>query len=537
MDLNESLARDLDACQESTWLFNADQLPDYESAILRGLSLLRQQMRETDKPWSGIAPQALNAELNNIDLARPLYCVDAALDELKEVYLRHAVYFHHPRYAAHLNCPIAYPALLAELISSAVNTSVDTWDQSAGATLIEQKLVDWTAQLIGLGDAADGIFTSGGSQSNLMALLLARDSFCRSCLADHCVKQSGLPACASRFRIFCSQVSHFSIQKSAALIGLGYQSVVSIPTDREFRMDATALRLEIAQCRQQGLLPIAVVATAGTTDFGSIDPLDEIAEIAQHESLWLHVDAAYGCGLLASSTQRPKLAGIEKAHSVTVDYHKSFLQPVACSAFLTRDARYLSAVTHHAEYLNPLSAQREGTPNLVDKSLQTTRRFDALKLWLTLRIAGLESIGDAFDRACDNANIAYRLLERDSDFELLHRPELSTLVFRFKPGASLHLASSQDLAAPPAREDHLDQLNDSIRSRLLSSGQAMVAGTRVNGRRYLKFTFLNPDTRENDIREMLHLIRQHGHELLNERYQQYRREHEVESGDDTNACA
>lgn len=514
MELSDTAARRVTTDQSSGYLFNAEALSDYEAAMLRGLVVLRRQLEQLEKPWSGVSPQALSPDIASIDLTDPLPSVDHALEELQHIYLQHAVYFHHPRYAAHLNCPIAYPALLAEMISSAVNTSVDTWDQSAGATLIEQRLLDWTAGLIGLGETADGIFTSGGSQSNLMGLLLARDHFCRHQLDNHCVKQCGLPGCAQRFRIFCSEVSHFSIQKSAALLGLGYQAVVPIATDRHFRMDPSALQEEIRRCRQQGLIPIAVVATAGTTDFGSIDPLNNIADIARSESLWLHVDAAYGCGLLASTTQRHKLDGVQRADSVTVDYHKSFLQPVACSAFLTRDGANLGAVTHHAEYLNPLSAQRDGVPNLVNKSIQTTRRFDALKLWLTLRIAGLDTIGRAFDRACENAQSAHAILDEARDFECLHLPSLSTVVFRFKPAASLHIAKQHETLSAPQVD--LDTLNDTIRKRLLDSGEVMVAATRVHGKRYLKFTFLNPDTTEADIQQMIALLRQHGQALLEE---------------------
>ena len=143
---------------------------------------------------------------------------------------------------------------------------------------------------------------------------------------------------------------------------------------------------------------MAVVATAGTTDFGSIDPLPEIAELCARPGVWMHVDAAYGCGLLASRRHRDLLDGIERADSVTVDYHKSFFQPVSSSALLVRDGGTLRHATYHADYLNPRRMVEERIPNQVDKSLQTTRRFDALKLWLTLRVMGADAVGDALRR-------------------------------------------------------------------------------------------------------------------------------------------
>ncbi|MEE7567787.1 aspartate aminotransferase family protein, partial [Xanthomonas sp. Kuri4-3] len=166
--------------------------------------------------------------------------------------------------------------------------------------------------------------------------------------------------------------------------------------------------------------PMAVVATAGTTDFGSIDPLPRIAQLCRDRALWLHVDAAYGCGLLVSRRHRHLLDGIEHADSVTVDYHKSFFQPVSCSALLVRERRRLSALTYHADYLNPFASVAEGIPNLVDKSLQTTRRFDALKLWMSLRVVGADAIGELFDRLLGLARDGHAALARQPCFELAH---------------------------------------------------------------------------------------------------------------------
>ena len=194
------------------------------------------------------------------------------------------------------------------------------------------------------------------------------------------------------------------------------------------RMRPDALRAQLAACRAAGEVPMAVVATAGTTDFGSIDPLEPIADACAEAGVWLHVDAAYGGGLLVSR-RREALAGLERADSVTVDFHKAFFQPISSSAVVVRDGATLRHVTHHADYLNP---ERATVPNQVDKSLQTTRRFDALKLWLTLRILGAEAVGALFDGVIDLAASAYELLDADPRFEVVTRPELSTLVFRLR---------------------------------------------------------------------------------------------------------
>jgi L-2,4-diaminobutyrate decarboxylase len=483
------------------YIFNDRQLDSWDQQTQDVLTLLTNTIANVEKPFSGILPHELAPKFNAVDLNSPLGSNEAALEELKELYLRDAVWFHHPKYVAHLNCPVVLPSLLAEQIMAAVNSSVDTWDQSAGGTLIEQKVIDWTLSRIGLPHHSDGIFTSGGTQSNLMAMLLARDSWCAEHHPGHLIKHQGLPHDASKWRVFTSKLSHFSIQKSMAILGLGYDAVIPVDYDNHYRMDAMKLEQEIQRCHKEGLIPIAVVATSGTTDFGSIDPLQTISHLCKHYGLWMHVDAAYGCGLLVSEQHRQRLNGIEKADSVTVDYHKSFFQTVSCGAFFVRDKQHLSHVTHHADYLNPLSAQQEGTPNLVNKSIQTTRRFDALKMWMTLRIMGPAALGEAFDSIIDLTQTAHTLLSAHPAIEVLHAPELTTQIFRYVP-------------RPGMNETTVDEINANIRKALFRSGNAVIAGTKVDGRQYLKFTLLNPTTTAADLEDVIALIVHYGREQV-----------------------
>ncbi|MFC5907742.1 pyridoxal phosphate-dependent decarboxylase family protein [Streptacidiphilus monticola] len=465
-------------------LFSADTLTAYRHLVNAGAQRVADRAARVTGPSTGVAPQTLAAALAAVDLDAPLHHPAAALDELDTLYLRDAVWFHHPRYLAHLNCPVVLPALLGEAVLSAVNSSLDTWDQSAGGTLIERRLIDWTAARIGLGPDADGVFTSGGTQSNLHALLLAREK-----------ATGGDPALLPRLRILASEVSHFSVARAALLMGLAGDAVVAVPTDQARRMRPAALERELERCARAGLVPMAVVGTAGTTDFGSIDPLPQLADAAARHGAWFHVDAAYGCGLLASPTRRQLLDGIERADSVTVDFHKSFFQPVSSSAVLVRDRRAMTPLVHHHDYLNPehLSAR---LPNQVDKSLQTTRRFDALKLWLTLRIMGADAVGDLFDQCVDRAEQGWRLLDADPRFDVVVRPQLSTLVFRWRP-------------AEPAPAALVDAANLHAREALAASGAALVAATVVDGRDHLKFTLLNPATTTADLAAVLDLLAGH----------------------------
>ncbi|HEX8348216.1 MAG TPA: aspartate aminotransferase family protein [Actinoplanes sp.] len=482
-------------------LFTTGSVDRYRTMLHAGVERVATRVQSTDRPFTGVTPAELAPRIARVDLDRPLADTAAALDELEDVYLRDAVYFHHPRYLAHLNCPVVLPALLGEAVLTAINSSLDTWDQSAGATLIERRLIDWTADRIGLGPAADGIFTSGGTQSNLQALLLARDDACARVIGGSPVpvsRQDLLP----RLRVLTSGAGHFSVQKSAKLLGLAADAVIAVETGADRRMVPAALARELARCRDEGLLVMAVVATAGTTDFGSIDPLPAIADECAATGTWLHVDAAYGCGLLVSPTRRHLLDGIERADSVTVDYHKSFFQPVSSSALLVRDRRVLRHATYHADYLNPARMAEQHIPNQVDKSLQTTRRFDALKLWMTLRIMGPDALGTLFDEVVDRAAGAWQILTEDPRFEVVTKGQLSTVVFRYLPtGAGRELADDANLYA---------------REALAASGAAVVAGTKVDGRHYLKFTLLNPETSLDDIAHVLDLLAGHASRYVQE---------------------
>ncbi|WP_377325564.1 pyridoxal phosphate-dependent decarboxylase family protein [Pimelobacter simplex] len=470
-------------------VFHPGHADHYAATLGEGLDHLLRHLKGVAGPATGASPGQAAARVAEVDLDRPLADTGAVLDEMSRLWLDDAVWFHEPSYAAHLNCPVVVPALLAELFVASVNSSMDTFDQSVGGTFIERRLIEWTAERIGYGEGADpdGVFTSGGSQSNLQGLLLARGRLER------------VPA--ERLRILASAESHFSVQKSARLLGLGDESVVSVPTDERHRLDPVALERSLAACTALGLRPMAIVATAGTTDFGAIDPLEAVADLALAYDAWFHVDAAYGGGLLVSPTRRGRLQGIERADSVTVDFHKTFFQPVSSSAIIVRDRATLRPATWHADYLNP----REATnPNQVDKSLQTTRRFDALKLWVTLRTMGPRLIGEYVDAVVDLATAVHEAHRDAADLEFAAAPELSTLVFRYVP------------PGPALDEQRSAALNNAIREALYASGRAMVAATKVDGVQHLKLTLLNPMATLTDITAVLDLVRATGARLAPE---------------------
>lgn len=471
-------------------LLTPDTVEDYRAGMSRVADLVARHLAAAEAPSTGASVADLAPAVESVDLDRPAADLDTALGEVTDLYLRDAIWFHHPSYVAHLNCPVALPAVLAEGFLAAVNTSVDTWDQSAGGTLIEQRLVRWTAGRIGFGDEADGVFTSGGTQSNLQGLVLARGEALRG---------TGEGGGSPRLRILATEHSHVSIVKAARVMGLPAEAVIPVPTDESGGMSTAALRRALDGIREREEIAVAVVATAGTTDLGVIDPLPGIAELCAGYGVWLHVDAAYGGGLLTSLRRRHLLDGIERADSVTVDFHKTFFQPVSSSALVVRDAATLGHVTHHADYLNPRTAV---TPNQVDKSLQTTRRFDALKLWLTLRVTGADGVGAMVDEVVDRARQVWQVLRADDRFEVAAEPTLSTVLLRYRP---------EGVSAEGA-----DSLNPRIRHALLDRGDVMVAGTVLHGRTWLKFTLLNPHTSLDHLRGVIDTIAEMGGQLLAE---------------------
>ena len=422
--------------------------------------------------------------------------LDGVLAELEGI-VHHAVPLWHPSTAAHLHCPVLMPALAAELVISSLNQSMDSFDQAPAATVIEQDVVSWLCRLVGLPSTSTGTFTAGGTQSNYMGMLLARDRFVERRWRWNAHRQ-GLPSDAARMRILCSEAAHFSVEKSAIQLGLGTDAVVKIPVDSQFRMRPDALASQVAALRDQGLEPTTVVATAGTTDFGSFDPLPAIADLASREQLWLHVDAAYGGAFLLSDSHRHRLAGLERADSVTIDFHKAFFQPISCGAFLLADAGHFRFIRLHSDYLNPEAHERDAIPDLVTQSVMTTRRFDALKLWMSLRTFGRQGFAEMIDRLVELAAHVAGRVDEHPRLTGLHQPAFGCVVFRYVP-------------ADAARD--ADALNAAIPRTLFRRGLGVVGQTVVHGRPALKLTLSNPCTEPDELDGLIRAMVAVGDEL------------------------
>lgn len=459
-----------------------------------------------EKAYIGLSPQELKEKVHIENLLpKEGLGLEAVENLLTEKILPFFLKTPSTDYMAHLHGPSLIETIAAELVLSTFNQSMDSWDQSPVATEIELEVIDTLCKLYGYGPTAlhnetalhkvypDGVFTSGGSQSNLTALMLARDWYCNTKL-NYDVKKLGLPQCYGKFRIYTSEISHFSMEKSAHLLGLGYNAVVKVPVDSKQKMDINAFNNLVEQDIARGNIPFCAVATVGTTDYGSIDDIQQMKKICTEHNMWLHADAAYGSGVIMSSKYKDIIGPIHECDSITVDFHKMFLMPVSCGAFLLRDASNFEALTLHADYLNREEDEEDGYTNLVGKSMQTTRRFDALKVWLSFQVRGQQGWDTIITTCIDNAHYLYKKIISSSSFETVTKPEISSVVFRFIPEENRN------------SEEYINELNKKIRRKLIHDKGIVIGQTVYDDKVFLKFTLLNPRITHEKLDSLLDLI-------------------------------
>ena len=401
-----------------------------------------------------------------------------------------------PACVAHLHPPTLLPAVVSELAIGATNQSMDSWDQAPAATEVELHLMAWLAQLVGFSTRASGVMTSGGTASNGLALTLARSWVAATLGVD--VLQSGLPAEASTWRILCSDQAHFSIQRAAAQLGLGRDAVVSVASNAAGVLDVNALDVALDDLARCGLVPLAIVATAGTTDLGAIDPLVALAERARRVGAWFHVDAAVAGAFLLSERLAPTLSGVELADSVTIDFHKLWWQPFNASALVVSDVARFDLLRVRSNYLDR-GDELDGVVNLVGRSLDTSRRFDAAKVVASLRTLGRRTLADMLEYLVDLATYAGERVAREPRLELAAPPSGVTCVFYAR--------------------DASDEVVRDVQLRLLARGELVLGRTMVRNRAALKFTFMNPLATSSDVDRLIELVTNELETLIPERHE------------------
>ncbi|WP_150467553.1 pyridoxal phosphate-dependent decarboxylase family protein [Francisella sp. SYW-9] len=478
----------------------------YRQSIYEALEKITVGLKD-DTIFSGENAEQLINIVNNFKIGeQPQTLENVIQNQFKNIF-KNSLNINSPASMAHLHCPVMIPSLVAELLISLLNQSMDSWDQSPIATYIEQNITNWLSSLIYKNNSlSDGIFTSGGTQSNLMGLLLARDHYCENIL-NHKVADLGLPNITNKFRILCTEKTHFSVHKSLSILGLGKNSIKLIKTDHNLQLDTQDLISKITKLKAQDFIPICIVTTVGDTDFGCIDNIREIAKIANKNNIWLHADAAVGGALILSDKHKHRLNGLELADSVTIDFHKLFFQPISCGAFFCKDKSSFKLLSYHADYLNP---DNDGFDciNLVDKSIQTTRRFDAFKILISLQSSGTKLFSEWINHIAQTTTSAIKIINNDEHLQLAFKEHqhlnnsLNTIVFRY-------FNKDLDLS-------DLDSINIKIHKLIFHSGSFAIAQTKVNKNIYLKITLVNPMITQSLINDCLTQIKLHGNLLKNQ---------------------
>lgn len=402
---------------------------------------------------------------------RPL---DEVVDELTRLLATTGSRTHHPRFFGFIPGPASTLSWLGDVLTGWHNQHAATWTHAPGAIGIEQRLLQWFATHAGYGPEAGGQFVSGGSIANLTALVAARDTH---------IPDDELPQATA----YISDEAHSSVTKSLRAIGVPAARIRQIPIDHERRMRVTDLRASIEHDRQSGLRPFVVIATAGATNTGAIDPLADIADVCDQNNLWMHVDGAFGASVLLSDRHRHLLAGIERSDSLSWDAHKWLFQTYGVGMLLVRNWRTLAASFHNdAAYLRDVEAD-DATPNPADLGLELTRPARGVKLWLTLQALGKRTVTEKIDHGLDTAERFATMISALSDWEVITGPRLAILNVRFAPQGFT--------------DEALDALNAEISRQLIEDGRAAVFTTRVDGRTVLRIATIHPDTSESDITE------------------------------------
>ncbi|MDA8758907.1 aminotransferase class V-fold PLP-dependent enzyme [Candidatus Poseidonia alphae] len=426
-----------------------------------------------------------------LDVSVPLegMGINTVLDDL-DTFMANSVKTHRAEFMNPLWGGLSLPALAGEIIASATNNSMYTFELSPIATLIEQTVLKRMCEIVGFPDGF-GTLTTGGSNGNMIGMLCAR---------EHVLPGSTKTGFdGSKMVAFVSAESHYSVLMAANVIGIGHQNVVKVRCDEDGCMRPESLREEIEFAVKEGLTPFCVVATSGTTVRGAFDPLNDLAEIAHEHDLWLHVDAAWGGTCMFSPTHRKLMDGIQKADSICWDAHKMMGLPLICSTFLIKKPQVLRTLCGHANVAHYLFLDDAEYDDLGRYSLQCGRRNDALKLWLEWRVRGDAGWSKMVDQYMDHAAHLESSVREHPSLELMSSRMWTNVCFRY---------------APEGTDMDLNELNGELRNRLIQEGIFMVSRSNIGDDVILRPVISNQNVTVGSIDRFVETVLRHGDEIL-----------------------
>jgi aromatic-L-amino-acid decarboxylase len=444
---------------------------------------------------SRVAPGDLGRQLDASGPERPR-AWEAILRDLNEKIMPAMTHWNHPRFFAYFANTGSAPGILGAALATALNPNGMLWRTSPAATELEQRVTHWLAEWLGLGGMPFGIINDTASTSSLVALAAAREA------VPAYDRQLGMRSVGA-LRIYASDQAHSSIDKAAAILGLGLDAVCRVPTRDDYAMDAGALAAAIRADQRQGVTPMCVVATAGTTSTTSIDPVAEIAAVCSAEEVWLHVDAAYGGSAAVVPEMRPRFAGWETADSVVINPHKSLFTPMCCSVLYShRPADIREAFSLVPEYLRSdvgdgrHDSQADAPLDYMNYGVQLGRPFRALTLWMVLSTYGRETLEELVRSHIGYAAELASLIDAHADFERLAPTPLSTVCFRYRKGAG-PTGDGCELAA--VVDDKWAAANEALMQRVNEDGMTFLSHTRLRGRMTLRLAIGNLRTTRADV--------------------------------------
>ena len=418
---------------------------------------------------------------------------EAIFADFERVLVPALTHWNHPGFFGYFAITASEPGVLAEFLAAALNQQAMLWRTSPAATELEEVSLGWLRRLMGLPDAFEGVIYDTASIASLHALAAAREAVIPGVRDFGLAGRSGVGS----VRVYCSEQAHSSIDKAVILLGLGHRALRKIPTDDQFRMQADALRAAIAEDREAGISPLAVVATIGTTSTTSIDPIGQIAEMCRHEGVWLHVDSAYAGVTAILPDYRARFEGWQHADSIVVNPHKWLFTPFDLSAFYCRRMDVVrGAFSLVPDYLATAEGER-GVRNLMDTGVQLGRRFRSLKLWMILRHFGAEGIREALAEHIRLAQLFSGWVDADPEFERLAPVPFSVVCFRARPRVG------------PTDDDEIDTFNERLLDAVNATGDVFLSHTQLNGRFTLRLAVGHLRTKESHVARAWELLKTH----------------------------
>jgi aromatic-L-amino-acid decarboxylase len=435
--------------------------------------------------------------------------LDDILKDFDQLVMPGVTHWNHPGFFAYFAITASGPGILGEWLSGALNVNAMLWKTCPAANELEEVVLGWLREMLGLPPDFMGIVQDTASVSTLCALAAAREA-----LGDLNVRERGLAGRPHmpRLRVYVSTQAHSAADKAAIVLGLGLEGVRKIPADAEFRMQPAALAAAIAEDRRAGWLPFAVVATVGTTSSTSVDPVPAIADICAREKLWLHVDAAYAGPAAILPECRWALEGCERADSLVLNPHKWLFTPFDFSAFYCRHPKVLrAAFSLVPEFLQ--TTEDAEVRNYMDYGIQLGRRFRALKMWFILRYFGRRGIEERLRQHIAWAQRFASEVDAHPDFERLAPAPFSVVCFRARPASLAERADDQKAAV----EKYLEELNAAVMEAVNATGQAYLSHTKLNGRFTLRLAIGNLRTTWRHVERAWMLLQEHAARLDAER--------------------